>query len=383
MSEPNLTLVESGEAPPRLGLEGVSVRFGDVEAVHEVSLDVGPGEVVCLLGPSGCGKTTTLRVAAGLERQQAGRVLVDGRVVSDRLRHAPPETRSVGLMFQDFALFPHLTVAENVAFGLRRQAGPGERERLVREYLARVGLEGYGERYPHELSGGEQQRVALARALAPKPRVMLMDEPFSGLDHRLRDEVRDHTLSILKEEGAGVLLVTHDPDEAMRMADRIALMREGRVVQVGAPYHVYNHPVDREAAAFFSDVNVIHGVVRDRQMDTPFGLFLTPKLVDDADVEIVIRPQHLRIEPDRGRPPEPTPEHGVPAHGHVVRSRFMGSESLIEVRMDHDGSVLRASVPYAWLPEPGTPMWLSLRRDRCFVFPCARQTRVASPWAAE
>jgi iron(III) transport system ATP-binding protein len=287
------------------------------------------------------------------------------------------------LMFQDFALFPHLTVAENVAFGLRRIATPPERAELVAEYLARVGMEAFGGKFPHQLSGGEQQRVALARALAPRPRVMLMDEPFSGLDNRLRDEVRDQTLSILKEEGAGVLLVTHEPDEAMRMADRIALMRDGRIVQVGAPYNLYNFPVDRQAARFFSDLNLIHGVVRDRQTDTPFGLFLTPKLVDGADVEIIIRPQHLQIEPDEGRAPEPTSEHGMPARGRVVRSRFIGAMSLIEVAMDHDGSLLRASVPYAWLPEPGTRIWLSLRRDRCFVFPCVNQSRVSSPYAAE
>jgi len=195
--------------------------------------------------------------------------------------------------------------------------------------------------------------------------------------------VRDHTLSILKEEGAGVLLVTHDPDEAMRMADRIAVMRQGRIVQIGAPYHVYNYPVDREAAGFFSDLNIIHAVVQERQTDTPFGLFLTPTLVDDADVEIVIRPQHLRVEADEGHPPESTPEHGMPASGRVVRARFIGAASLIEVAMDHDGSILRASVPYAWLPEPGTRMWLSLRRDRCFVFPCVNQSRVAEPYAAE
>jgi iron(III) transport system ATP-binding protein len=212
---------------------------------------------------------------------------------------------------------------------------------------------------------------------------MLMDEPFSGLDNRLRDEVRDHTLSILKEEGAGVLLVTHDPDEAMRMADRIALMRLGRIVQIGAPYHVYNYPVDREAAGFFSDLNIIHGVVRDRQTDTPFGLFLTPKLVDGADVEIVIRPQHLLIEPDEGAAPESSSAHGMPARGRVVRARFVGAASLIEVAMDHDGSILRANVPHAWLPEQGARIWLSLRRDRCFVFACVNQSRVAEPYAAE
>jgi len=363
----------------RLALEGVSCAFDGVAAVSDLSLEVGASEIVCLLGPSGCGKTTTLRVAAGVERQQAGRVLVDDHVVSDRTRHAPPEERAIGLMFQDFALFPHLTVAGNVAFGLSRRGG--DRVRTVRDYLARVGLSGYEDKYPHMLSGGEQQRVALARALAPRPRVMLMDEPFSGLDNRLRDEVRDEALSILKDEGAAVLLVTHEPDEAMRMANRIALMRKGRIVQVGAPYHVYNYPVDREAAAFFSDLNVVHGVVENRQTDTPFGRFLTPGLVDRADVEIIIRPQHLKIQD--GAEPAPSPEDGVPARGRVERARFIGAQSLIDVRMDHDGAVLRTAVPYAFLPEPGTEVWLSMRRDRCFVFPCKAQSAVGSPFAAE
>ena len=361
----------------------MGLSFDGHPAVADVSLEIAPGEIVCLLGPSGCGKSTTLRIAAGVERQATGRVLVDGRVVSDAHQHAPPEARSVGLLFQDFALFPHLSVAENVSFGLSRRLAQSARRRIVREYLERVGLTGYEAKYPHQLSGGEQQRVALARALAPKPSVMLMDEPFSGLDTRLRDSVRDETLAILKEEGAAVLLVTHEPDEAMRMADRIALMRDGRIVQVGAPYHLYNHPVDREAAAFFSDLNVIHSVVQDRQADTPFGLFLTPKLVDGADVEIISRPQHIKILEDNGAKPLITPTDGMPAHGRVVRARFIGAQSLIEVAMDHDGSVLKASVPYVWQPEPGTRVWLSLRRDRCFLFPCTRQSRVETPWAAE
>ncbi len=349
--------------------------------VDGVSLEVSPGELVCLLGPSGCGKSTTLRIAAGVERQDAGSVSVDGRVVSDEAVHLPPEERSVGLMFQDFALFPHLTVAENIAFGLRGMRRP-ERRALVGDYLGKVGLAGYEQKYPHQLSGGEQQRVALARALAPHPHVMLMDEPFSGLDMRLRDEVRDETLAILKAEGAGVLLVTHEPEEAMKMADRIALMRAGRIVQVGAPYHIYNYPVDRAAAAFFSDINVIHGEVQSRQVDTPFGLFLAPGLVDGADVEIIIRPQHLKIDPD-GPAPEPSAANGVSARGRVERSRFVGNESLIELRMDHDGSLLRATRPGVYLPDPETPLWLSMRRDHCFMFPCAVQSRVASPYAGE
>ena len=364
---------------PRLALQDVSKAFDGAPAVEGVTLEVAPGELLCLLGPSGCGKSTLLRIAAGVERQDAGRVLIEGREVSGPRRHAPPEARGVGLMFQDFALFPHLTVEKNIAFGLRRHPA-AERARTAAAYLEKVGLAGYAQKYPHQLSGGEQQRVALARALAPRPRVMLMDEPFSGLDKRLRDGVRDETLRLLKEEGTAVLLVTHEPDEALRMADRIALMRAGRVVQVGAPYHIYNHPVDRKAAAFFSDLNVIHGTVARRQTDTPFGLFLTPGLVDEAEVEVIVRPQHLHIEEDRGAAPEANPRTGLPARGVVERARFIGSESLIEVRMEHDGSLLKATVPGAYLPEPGAALWLSLRRDHCFVFPCERQTRVAHPW---
>jgi iron(III) transport system ATP-binding protein len=203
---------------------------------------------------------------------------------------------------------------------------------------------------------------------------MLMDEPFSGLDNRLRDGIRDTTLEVLKAEGTAVLLVTHEPDEAMRMADEIALMRGGRIVQRGSPYNVYNAPADRAAAAFFSDVNVIRGRSRGALTDTPFGAFLTPGHADGAEVEIVIRPQHLKIDFDRGgRGPNPTPVEGTAARGTVERARFMGRDSLVEFRMDFDGSKLTASVPGVFLPRPGTVLWLMIRRDRCFVFPASRK----------
>ena len=354
-------------ASPKLVLEGITRKFGGETVVDGLSLSLEPGQVTCLLGPSGCGKSTTLRIAAGVDRQDEGRVLLDGQVISDDVHHLPPEKRSIGLMFQDFALFSHLTVAQNVAFGLK---GSGK-EPVVRQMLDRVGLKDACNKYPHMLSGGEQQRVALARALAPKPSVMLMDEPFSGLDNRLRDGIRDETLGILKEEGTSVLLVTHEPEEAMRMADEIALMRGGKIVQVGAPYNIYNNPKDRAAAAFFSDVNVIAGVAENFQTDTPFGKFFTPALHNRTDVEIVIRPQHLKIDFDRnGHGPNSTPTEGVPARGLVKRARFLGNESLVELRMEYDDSTLTASIPGVFLPKEGTPLWLSMRRDRCFVFPC-------------
>ncbi len=354
----------------RLEISNITRRFGGRPVVDDVSLRVMPGQVTCLLGPSGCGKSTVLRIIAGVDRADEGEIRIDGARVADEGVFVPPERRSTGLMFQDFALFPHLSVSDNIAFGL---SGTRTEKRLrVHELLEKVGLTRFVGAFPHELSGGEQQRVALARALAPRPKIMLMDEPFSGLDNRLRDGIRDETLSILKDEGAAVLLVTHEPEEAMRMADEIALMRAGRIVQRGAPYNIYNAPVDREAAAFFSDVNVIRGRVEGALTDTAFGQFLAPGQDDGTEVDIVIRPQHVKIDFDRGgQGPAPSPEHGVWARGIVERARFIGKDSLVEFRMEFDGSQMRANVPSVFLPKPGTPLWIAMRRDRCFVFPVA------------
>nr|WP_246531659.1 MULTISPECIES: ABC transporter ATP-binding protein [Pseudohalocynthiibacter] len=348
-------------------IRNIKRHFDGRAVVDDVSLKVMPGQVTCLLGPSGCGKSTTLRIIAGVDMQDSGEIYVDGKLICDTIFRVPPEARSIGLMFQDFALFPHLTVSENVAFGL---TGPKKaRHARVNELLERVGLTHFADSHPHQLSGGEQQRVALVRALAPRPSIMLMDEPFSGLDDRLRDDIRDETLAVLKDEGTAVLLVTHEPGEAMRMADEIALMRDGQIVQQGAPYNVYNAPKDREAAAFFSDVNVITGIVEGALTDTPFGQFLAPGVPDNTKVDIIFRPQHIKIDFDRGgRGPEPTPSDGVAAKATVERARFMGRESLVEFKMDFDGTLLKATVPSVFLPQVGTPLWLTVRRDRCFVF---------------
>ena len=356
------------ETTPRLEIKNIIRSYDGRRVVDGVSLQVMPGQVTCLLGPSGCGKSTTLRIIAGVEMQDSGEIYTDGELVCDTVFRVPPEGRSIGLMFQDFALFPHLNVAANVGFGLPRK--DSRNAARVSELLERVGMAQFANDYPHQLSGGEQQRVALARALAPRPKIMLMDEPFSGLDNRLRDGIRDETLDLLKEEGTAVLLVTHEPGEAMRMADEIALMRDGKIVQQGAPYNVYNSPFDQKAAAFFSDINVIEGTVKGALTETPFGQFLAPGVPEGTKVEIVSRPQHIRIDFDRGgRGPNPTASDGVAARASVVRARFMGHESLVEFRMDADGSILKATVPSVFLPSEGTVMWLTLPRARCFVFP--------------
>src|SRR5262249_1699171 len=234
----------AGPASPSLRaspLDEVSKRYGESFALDHVSIDISPGEVLCLVGPSGCGKTTLLRIAAGVEHPTTGRVLLDGQEVAGPDHFIPPEKRGIGLMFQDFALFPHLTIQQNVAFGLRSLTrSEGKAEALAA--LSRVGLAHYANEYPHILSGGEQQRVALARAIAPRPSVLLMDEPFSGLDPRLRERMREETLAILHETGATSIVVTHDAEEAMRMGDNVVLLRDGRVVQSGRALDLYRAP---------------------------------------------------------------------------------------------------------------------------------------------
>ncbi len=360
---------------PRLQIRNICQSLDGKQVLDRVSLAVWPGQVTCLLGPSGCGKTTTLRIIAGIDRQQSGTVLIDGAVVSDDRQHLAPEHRSVGLLFQDFALFPHLTVRDNVAFGLIGRHH--NRNQRIRELLDRIKLAEFSDRYPHELSGGQQQRVALARAIAPRPRILLMDEPFSNLDERLRDRVRDETFTILRQENMAALLITHEPDEAMGMADEIVLLRDGAVIQTGSPFEVYARPVDRHAAAFFSDINIIHTVVRDAVLKTAFGSFPAGDFVDGTNVEVVIRPQDVKIDFDRrDQSPLPTASDGIPVPARVRRSRYLGSSSLVELHLEGTETLFRTRTPHVFLPAAGTRLWLSLPRNRCMLFACTTQSRM-------
>ena len=347
-----------------LAFEHVSHNFGAVVAADDLDLAVAPEELVCLLGPSGCGKTTALRIAAGLESLQQGRVLLDGKVVAGDGLDLPPETRNVGLMFQDFALFPHLSVRDNVAFGLTRL---GADDRLGRgaAALAQVGMANHAGSYPHQLSGGEQQRVALARALAPQPKVMLLDEPFSGLDVQLRHQIRDEALHVLKKSGAATLMVTHDPEEAMFMADRVALMRAGRLIQVGTPTDLYFAPRDAFVAGFFGDVNRLDGTVEDGRVATPFGPVTARDLDEGTPVEVLIRPEglHLRLAEDGD-----TPRPGL---ARVMAARMLGRSSLVHLSVADGPDLelhLHARIPGRFLPEENQLFEVELDRSQTFVF---------------
>ena len=296
--QPRAQAAPAATAPtPRLAIDAVTAQYGALTALRDVSLSVSPGEVLCLVGPSGSGKSTLLRVIAGIERPTGGRIDIDGKPVAGPSTFVNPEHRAVGMVFQDFALFPHLTVAQNVAFGLRA-FDSRQRTEIVTRMLDRVGLTRYSSSYPHTLSGGERQRVALARALAPSPRILLMDEPFSSLDSRLRDRVRQQTLDVLRETSTTTIVVTHDPDEAMRIGDRLVLLRDGCVEQVGTPRELYAQPKSLFAARFFSDVNELPG-------------------------RVYIRPEHLRIA---SRP--------TAVSARVVRSEFRGDGDHVLLAVD-------------------------------------------------
>lgn len=350
---------------PSLSLDKVSHRYGAKRALSDVSLSISPGEIVCLVGPSGCGKSTLLRLAAGLETIQEGSVAIAGQTIAQPGSSLPPERRGIGLVFQDYALFPHLNVLDNVRFGLNRLPA-SERDERALAALEQVGMAGFVKTFPHALSGGQQQRVALARAMAPRPSVLLLDEPFSGLDTRLRESVRDETLHVLKRSGAATMIVTHDPEEAMFLADRIALLRDGRLVQVGSPTALYTKPVDAFAASFFGEVNQLTGVVRHGRVDTPVGCLTVPHLNEGADVDVLIRPEALRLT--MAADGDVT---GVPNLARVEASRLLGRTSLVHLRVnDRDGRPhhLHARAPGHFLPEDGSHVSVTLEPRQAFVF---------------
>ncbi len=331
---------------PALRCSNLTRRFAGVTAVNGASLEVESGTLLALLGPSGCGKTTLLRLIAGLDRPHAGTIEVDGRVVESAAMHVPPERREVGLVFQEYALFPHLSVEDNVAFGLSR--GPNQAGR-VEEMLGQVGLEGLGTRMPHELSGGQQQRVALARALAPGPRLIMLDEPFSNLDPALREGVRREVRRVLRGANATAIIVTHDQEEAMSLADEVAVMMDGRILQQVAPTELYRRPASRQVAEFVGDINVINGRAIGRAVVCDLG---TISLLDDlyGPADVLIRPEALQLTEDQG------------GQAIQVGRSFYGHDQKINLRFD-SGLRLSSRVGPTFVFRPGTRVRVQLSGD--------------------
>lgn len=295
---------------------GVGVSFDSVPALTSFDLTVPRGSLVALLGPSGCGKTTALRAIAGFQDIESGSIEIRGRLVTGGDTFIPPEQRKVGMVFQEFALFPHISVAENVGYGVRG----ADRVRRVEDTLRLVGLDGFGDRFPHELSGGEQQRVALARAMAPEPDVILLDEPFSNLDAPKREQMRRELRKIIHRAGMTAVFVTHDQAEALAIADVVAVMRSGTVVQAGTPDEVYGNPVSPWVGSFLGDALILDGVAEQGVIETPVGP-IRAELADGTPAQIMVRPEWVLPTPaDDGR-------------GRVTDREFYGHDQRVEIRL--------------------------------------------------
>ncbi|GAB6878552.1 ABC transporter ATP-binding protein [Halorubrum gandharaense] len=324
----------AADAGTVLTLENVSKLFGEETAVDGVSLDVERGELLTFLGPSGCGKTTTLRMIAGLEEPSDGEITLADECVADDGVFCPPEERDVGIVFQNFALFPHLTVRENIAFGLSDRDGE-EATARVDELLDLVSMPDHGDKKPDQLSGGQKQRVALARSLAPEPDVLLLDEPFSNLDVRLRVEMREEVRRILKKAGVTAISVTHDQEEALSISDRVAVMNDGQIEQVGRPESVFEQPESKFVASFLGRAAFLKGHLRDGKVETGVGRFNAATLegydtvYDGAPVDVLIRPDDLRA----------TPANADVADGTVVSRQYVGPSFIYRVELDSGESV--------------------------------------------
>jgi iron(III) transport system ATP-binding protein len=343
-----------------LNLNGIAHQFGEHNVLRDINLQVSAGEILCLAGPSGCGKSTLLRLIAGLEQLQIGEIQLDNELIASPARQQLPEQRDIGLVFQDFALFPHLSLLNNVAFGLHKLP-KSARPAQALAMLERVGMSARAQELPHVLSGGQQQRVALARALAPQPRLLLLDEPFSNLDVRLRHRLRSETLHLLKASGTTSIMVTHDPEEAMFMADRIALMQYGKILQIGTPSEIYHHPVSPFAAEFFGDINRLEARVENGSVATPFGTIPAPDLADGSTAQILIRPEAIQLA---------TANSPYALTVKVQETHTLGATSIASVCINHAGQEieLQMQLPSYQSGELKDQIKVTLDRRGVFVF---------------
>ena len=350
------------DAPPSptslLRLDGVDIALNGRSIVNNISFRVRSGQIACLLGPSGCGKTTVLRAIAGFQAIAAGRIQLDGDCVNDQRRTLPPEARRIGMVFQDFALFPHLNLADNIGFGIRGMPRRERRERVAR-LLELVDLRGYERRYPHEISGGQQQRIALARALAPRPRLLLMDEPFSGMDSDLRESLARDVRAILRREGVSAILVTHDQFEAFAMSDEIGVLRDGELVQWDTGYNLYHRPANRFVAGFIGQGVLLGGRIQGPgEIDTPLGVIkghLPDDCHADCPVEVLIRPDDIQHD-----------DHS-PMTAKVLERAFRGAEFLYTLELA-DGSRVLSLVPSHHDHRIGERIGIALEVDHLVAF---------------
>ena len=345
----------------QLSFDNISHAYRDMPSVSDVSFSLQKGEVISLLGPSGCGKSTLLRLAAGLESPQKGQIIQDDIIISSPSYALDPAKRGVGLVFQNYALFPHLTVLDNVCYGL---SGKREDQMVIaRQVMSDFGIAQFANNYPNELSGGQQQRVALARAVSPAPELVLLDEPFSGLDTRLREHVRDKLLHVLRMKNIAAIMVTHDAEEAMFMSDKIVVLEKGRVAQIGSPLEVYRSPQSSFVATFFGEANQFSGTVKNGKVDTVLGAMDAPQFADGTAVEVVIRNENLNVFDTR--------QDGTSdVVFTIMETHLLGNSTLVHMSdsKHDDGYHFHAKIPGLNFFEVGTAVYLSAMPSDVYIF---------------
>lgn len=346
-------------SPLLLTLRDLQCGYDECTVVRSLSLHLNRGDIGGLLGPSGCGKTTTLRAIAGFEAVQAGEIVLDGQTISRKGFTLPPEKRRIGMVFQDYALFPHLSVAQNIAFGIHRQP---DSDHITRELLELVKLSGLGQRYPHELSGGQQQRVALARALAPEPRLILLDEPFSNLDGELRRKLSQEVREILKSRGTSAILVTHDQEEAFAVCDHVGILREGHLEQWDTPFNLYHEPASAFVARFIGQGHFIRGrLIGPETVRTELGVLQGNRSYSwppDSAVDVLLRPDDILHAP-----------HSE-LKAHILSKSFLGASTLYRLRLA-SGSQLEALFPSHIDLLPGAETGIRVAADHLILFPAS------------
>ena len=343
-------------------INSLSHSINHQKILSGINLELEKDKIACILGPSGCGKTTLLKLIAGLEKVQTGEILLNNNIVSSVNKHLITEKRNMGFLFQDYALFPHLTVKENLNFAVQNKK---HLKNDIEEIIEIIKLPYSLNKYPHELSGGEQQRVALARSIISQPDLLLLDEPFSSLDLNLKEEIRDDTLHLLQKSNISVLIVTHDPFEAMFISNKIYIMKKGGfVVQSGTPKELYNKPVNSYVAGFFGETNKFKSIVRNELVNTPIGMIKAPKKLESRKVEVHIRPQGVKLIQ------EATPVNGI--KGTVMASRLMGEYSFVHLSVlneNNDVIHVHSHMPATFYPDQSSAVGIEIDPNQTFIFP--------------
>lgn len=343
-------------------INNLSHSINNQKVLQNINLELEKDKIACILGPSGCGKTTLLKLIAGLEKVTTGDIIINDEIVSSNTMHLKTEKRKIGFLFQDYALFPHLTVKENLNFAISN----GKKEKHdIEEIIEIIKLPNSLHKYPHELSGGEQQRVALARSIIAQPGLLLLDEPFSSLDLSLKEEVRDDTLHLLQKSNISVLIVTHDPFEAMFISNKIYIMqKDGQIVQSGSPRQLYNEPINSYVAGFFGETNKFKGMVKNAEVQTPIGKIKTHNNLESKEVVIHVRPQGIKLTQEK------TPVNGI--KGTVMASKLMGSFSFVHLSvLDHNNEIVHvhSHMPASFIPGQSTAVGIEIDDEQIYVFP--------------